>query len=78
LFLRVKTHVAWIQIEIFNALGIKGHVTTNATKSIFQLKYAKSDSILLLRKMYQNKNVPGLSRKRLKIEEMLRIIGQRL
>jgi hypothetical protein len=73
-----KDHIAWIQTEIFKALGIKGHFTTNTRKSIFQLKYAKSDSLLLLRKMYQNKNVPGLSRKRLKIEEMLRIIGQRL
>lgn len=73
-----EEHINWIRTEIHTALGIKGHITTNRTKSIFQLKYAKADSVLLLQKMYQNKNLPGLTRKRLKIKEMLRIIGQRL
>ncbi len=73
-----KEHINWLQTEIFNTLHIKGHITTNKTKSIFQLKFAKAESLILLRKMYQDKTLPSLSRKRLKIEQMLRIIGQRL
>jgi hypothetical protein len=73
-----REHVNWLRREICIKLAIKGHITTNADKTIFQLKYAKDESIPLLKKMYENKNVLGLSRKRLKIKEMLRIIGQRL
>lgn len=73
-----REHVDWLRREIRGKLAIKGHITTNEDKTIFQLKYAKAESLPLLQKMYENKNVPGLSRKRLKIKEMLRIIGQRL
>ena len=73
-----KAHIQWLQSEIFKRLGISGHVTYNGTKSMLQLKYAKADSLTLLRRMYQNQDARCLSRKRLKIEKMLRTIGQRL
>ncbi len=73
-----KEHILWLQEEIYNRLAIKGHITSSVKKQYFQLKYAKADSLILLRKMYHLKNVPCLPRKHLKIEEMLRIIGQRL
>jgi hypothetical protein len=73
-----KEHISWLQKEIFTRLGIKGHITGNGTKTVLQLKYAKADSMKLLRKMYPCKQVPCLNRKRLKIETMLRTIGQRL
>lgn len=73
-----KQHILWLQKEIYSRLAIRGHITGNGIKTIFQLKYAKSDSLVLLRAMYPKKSTPCLSRKRLKIEEMLRTIGQRL
>jgi hypothetical protein len=73
-----REHVGWLQREINSKLAIKGHVTTSADKTIFQLKYAKAESLPLLQKLYDNKNIPGLPRKRLKIKEMLRIIGESL
>ncbi len=73
-----KQHVLWLQQEIYNHVAITGHITSNAKKNYFQLKYAKADSLILLRKMYLSQKTPCLTRKRLKIEEMLRIIGQRL
>ena len=73
-----KEHILWIQKEIFNRLTIKGHITSGAKRLFFQLKYAKADSLLLLRAMYPKRSTSCLSRKRLKIEEMLRTIAERL
>jgi len=73
-----KEHIVWLRKEIFCRLDIKGHITNDGKKSTLQLKYAKADSLKLLKKMYPNKKVLHLSRKRLKIEAMLRIIGERL
>ncbi len=72
-----QRHIFWLREEIFKRLEIWGHITGGG-KTVFQLKYAKADSLKLLRKMYYKKNVLSLSRKRLKIEEMLRIVGEQL
>ena len=74
-----KKHILWLQNEIDNRLGIQGHITGGGRNStVLQLKYAKANSLKLLRKMYYAKNLPCLVRKRLKIEKMLGIIGERL
>ncbi len=73
-----KLHIDWLRREIFHRIKILGHITHGKGYSIYQLKYAKSDSLKLLRKMYYSKNVICLSRKRLKIDKMLRIVGEKL
>ncbi len=73
-----RKHILWIQEEIFNRLTIKGHITGGGRTEFFQLRYAKAESLLLLRAMYPEKKMLCLSRKRLKIEEMLRTIAERL
>ena len=73
-----KEHVLWIQNKIEALLGVKGHITTSRSSCVLQLKYAKKESLLVLRKMYPNKTVVCLSRKRLKIERALGIVGQSL
>lgn len=67
--------IDWLSEVIQQELHIKGHVTKARNQSVIQLKYAKSESVILLQKMYQNKRLKSLERKRLKIVEMLRIIG---
>jgi len=71
-------HIRWLRKEIFQSIGIRGHVTMDGRHITQQLKYAKADSLKLLRKMYYTRNVVCLSRKRLKIEKMLAIVGERL
>lgn len=71
-------HILWLQREIADRLGFRGHITGDGKRTVLQLKYAKADSLILLRKMYQDTSVRCLARKRLKIEKMLRTIGQRL
>lgn len=69
-----KKHIDWIRENIDKKLKIKGHVTESSKGNIYQLKYAKYESLKLLKKIYYNKNVICLNRKRLKIEKALGII----
>lgn len=73
-----NVHVQWLQSEIYKRLKIKGHINQNGSKSVHNLKYAKRESLKLLRAMYSEPNVVCLSRKRLKIQKMLRTIGEPL
>jgi hypothetical protein len=70
--------IAWLMDVIHARLGFYGHITHANHKSTYQLKYAKKDGIQILRKMYKTTSSVCLSRKRLKIERMLRIVGEQL
>lgn len=74
-----KAFIDWLRKNIEDRLAVKGHVTSANRKICYQLKYAKSDSLMILRQMYRNApNGSYLSRKRLKIERTLRIVGKSL
>lgn len=73
-----RPHIEWLQKEIFQRINVLGHITHAEGHSIYQLKYAKADSLALLRKMYYSKRVVCLSRKRLKIERILGTVGAKL
>lgn len=71
-------HILWIQDEIYKRVGVKGHITGDGRERTLQLKYAKADSLKVLRKLYPNRNVMCLKRKRLKIERILGTVGESL
>lgn len=71
-------HLIWLQDAIREAIGINGHMTKSESSSVWQLKYAKSESLKLLPKMYYNAGVFCLKRKRIKIEKALEIEGRKL
>ncbi|MEK9194216.1 MAG: LAGLIDADG family homing endonuclease [Patescibacteria group bacterium] len=73
-----KDHIEWLRDRIFRFLKIKGHITKDGKKIVHHLKYAKKESLKLLTKIYYSSDVICLSRKRLKIEKALSIIGLRL
>lgn len=74
-----KMHIVWLQKMIKERLKITGHLVGKGEEgTVYQLKYAKADSLKLLRKMYYAPTVPSLSRKKLKIQKMLAIVGERL
>lgn len=68
--------IKWLQTTVNKLSGITGHMATSGKNhSMWQLKYAKKESLVLLKKMYySNKNI-FLSRKRLKIDKALCIVG---
>lgn len=68
-----KKHIHWLRGEIRRKINITGHITNDKKRSMCQLKYAKKDSLEIIKKMYYNPRVICLSRKKLKIQKALRI-----
>ena len=71
-----KDFINWIRREIEDRLNIKGHLTHSNTKNYcYQIKYAKYEGVKLVEAMYTDKRCVCLSRKKLKINESLGIMG---
>lgn len=68
-----KNHLEWIREQIISLYGINGRITYHR-KSYFQLRYAKTSSLSLLKILYSGSKIPYLARKRFKIQEALDII----
>ena len=73
-----QKHILWLRARLNFFLKVKGHITKTKNNSCYQLKYAKFEATKIIRKMYSSKLVMCLSRKRLKIEKMLGIVGEKL
>ena len=73
-----QLHIEWIRSHIKTELGVSGKLHTQTDSSVIQLRYAKAESLKILNKMYENPLAISLSRKRLKIEAALRIVGESL
>lgn len=75
-----ERHTAWLQESIERLSGVRGHQVCSGREGhkIYSLRYAKADSIKILNRMYPHGEVVCLSRKRLKIEKALRIVGKSL
>lgn len=71
-----EEHLRWIKEKIQTLSGIAGKLTFHG-KSYFHLRFAKNDSIKLMRFVYYKSNLICLKRKRFKIEQALGIINKR-
>jgi hypothetical protein len=60
-------HIQWLRSKLEMLLGVRGHITRARGQSTEQLKYAKKESLLILRKMYVKNDCIALSRKRQKV-----------
>ena len=73
-----KKHIDWLRRKLYLKLKIRGHISKAVKNSAYQLKYAKTESLKLLPKLYYNKDVNCLSRKRIKIEKALAVINKKI
>lgn len=69
-----KKHIYWLQHKISDFLGVFGHITLASGKSCYQLKYAKSESMKIVRNMYKGTSFLCLRRKHLKIFKAFAIL----
>ena len=67
-------YLEWLKSKLSKVLGVTGYLCFNKNTAYAQLKYAKSDAVVISRKMYYSKGLPHLRRKYLKIRKSLRII----
>ena len=64
-----EEHIKWIQSKIFQLQNIKGHLwerkpsRPDQTTSMWEVKFAKKDSIKLLSWLYYSPDIPCLKRK---------------
>lgn len=74
-----RIHIKWIRENIFRLLSIKGHLwerkpwRQDQTTSMWEVKFAKKDSIKLLSWLYYSSDVPCLIRKRKIAEKFIKI-----
>lgn len=66
-----QQHIAWLQNTIEMWLNIRGHITKAKNFSVYQLKYAKQESKMLLPALYYPDHGLALSRKKEKALKML-------
>jgi len=73
-----KVFTDWLRSKIKKFVGAEGHISKDGKGSTFQLKYVKTESLKIFKKMYRSKKAVCLSRKRLKIQKTLGIVDQSL
>ncbi|MBI2011156.1 LAGLIDADG family homing endonuclease [Candidatus Daviesbacteria bacterium] len=69
-----KPHLEWIAKMIKKLYMLEGRITFH-NRSYFHLRYAKTNSVILLKKIYYKENLFCLKRKRFKIMQALGIIS---
>ena len=73
-------HVSWLRKTLVRLLGVRGHVSrgkiySDGSHVMSSLRYAKKEALVVMRAMYHAPSAVYLSRKRLKINKALRIVG---
>lgn len=68
-----ETHVKWLQKEIKNKIKVKGYIKSSKNQVCLHLRYAKKESMEIIKNMYYNPRVVCLTRKLLKIKKALSI-----
>ncbi len=67
-------HILWLRKEIYKHLLVNGHVSKSRRNgSIYGLRYAKKQALVIIKKIYYNPKVVSLSRKHIKIKKALNI-----
>ena len=69
-----RTYIDWFRAELHRKMGVKGYISHNHNNAYIQLKYAKKEAMLIVKKMYDSEAIPFLERKRQKITESMKII----
>mgnify|MGYP003393670126 CR=1 FL=1 len=68
-----EKHVIWLRQKIDELLKVKGHIDTVKRNGVYQLRYAKKDSRILVSNMYYQENLPHLKRKYKKLAKIINI-----
>lgn len=71
-----REHIEWLRSMLKKKSMVIGYITfSGRSNGYYQLRYAKKESLKIIKKMYYTPSVTCLERKRLKIQRALSIIG---
>lgn len=65
------THIEWLRKTLNKLIDVRGHVWHDGRKIIWQLKYAKCETRVIMKYLYRGKNLPYLTRKYEKLKKIL-------
>lgn len=65
------THIKWLRETLDRLADVRGHVCNDGRKIIWQLKYAKRESKIVIKRLYSRSNTPRLMRKYRKVRKIL-------
>ncbi len=65
-------YIKWLKKKNREHIQIKGAINANQNSSVYQLRYAKKESLKIIKFMYYNDNVICLTRKKKKIEKAIK------
>lgn len=71
-----REHLLWLQSKIRENIQIVGSLRKSRSNSCYRLVYAKKESLKLYVFLYQDSDGLSLNRKRLKINDILGIVGE--
>lgn len=71
-----EKYITWLRNCLYMQLSVRGHISRSKNSSTLQLRYAKSESLEIIGRMYYNRDVVCLARKSLKIAAALEIEGR--
>ena len=66
--------ISWLREELHEIIGVKGSVSKNKNNAYLQLKYAKTEAMIICKNMYDSEGAPRLNRKYKKILDAIRVI----
>lgn len=67
-------HINWIKSEIMKKMKVCGHISkSKRIGSIYNLRFAKKEALVIIGKMYYNSNILYLKRKKDKIDKALNV-----
>ncbi|MDZ4225530.1 MAG: hypothetical protein U1C49_01640 [Candidatus Andersenbacteria bacterium] len=69
-----KCHLEWLRTTVFRLIGSRG--VMGKSRSIFQLKFAKTQALPLFESMYYSGDIPYLSRKKEKLDRQWTALKQ--
>lgn len=69
-----KKHIDWLRAKIQLLSGVFGHLVGGKSRVCYEIRYAKRESLELIKKIYYKNGLPALGRKHLKIQQYLRKI----
>ena len=65
-------HIEWLRVEIAKQANVQGHISSSKNeRSIYSLRYAKKEALVIIKKMYYTPKVVCLGRKKAKIQGAL-------
>lgn len=68
-----KAHIDWLREKIRRLTEVKGYISQSGNRDLWQLKYAKSESRIIIQEIYYKENLPCLERKYKKLNNILKI-----